>query len=77
MGEWAGVGEASPSPLGEKVPEGRMRGRLGKCELASARSFAPIVAHPLICPDKYRPGSSRGSRPVLRTPAGEKGERAS
>ncbi|EJT03602.1 hypothetical protein RCCGE510_19218 [Rhizobium sp. CCGE 510] len=66
MWGWAGVGEASPSPLGEKVPEGQMRGRLGKCELASARSFAPIVAHALIA----------SLRSAL-LPAGEKGERAS
>ncbi|MET3757730.1 hypothetical protein ABID08_005111 [Rhizobium binae] len=67
MGEWAGVDrEASPSPLGEKVPEGRMRGRFGKCEPASARSFAPIVAPPLIA-----------SLRLALLLAGEKGERAS
>ncbi|NKQ85045.1 hypothetical protein C3Y91_11725 [Rhizobium sp. UPM1133] len=62
---WGRSGVAFPSPLGEKVPGGRMRGRLGKCDLAFARSFAPIVAHPLICPDGHL------------LPAGEKMEFAS
>ncbi len=74
--EWRELTASVFSPVGRRRPAGQMRGASDGETEQQEHDFEVCAVAPSSDPLGHRPGSSHGSRPVLRTPAGEKGQAA-
>ncbi len=71
--EWKELAGSVFAPAGRRCPTGQMRGASDARSEQQEHDADVCGVAPSSDPSGHRPGSSRGSRPVLRTPAGEKG----
>ncbi|MBB3461738.1 cobaltochelatase subunit CobN [Rhizobium sp. BK377] len=74
--EWRKLAGSFFSPAGRRCPIGQMRGASDARSEQWERDVDVCGVAPSSDPPGHQPGSSHGSRPVLRTPAGEKGQAA-
>ena len=74
--EWKGLAGSVFSPAERGCPIGQMRGASDGGSEQRGGDSEVCGAAPSSGPSGHQPGSSHGSRPVLRTPAGEKGQPA-
>ncbi len=71
--EWKEFAGSVFAPAGRRCPTGQMRGASDARSEQQEHDADVCGVAPSSDPSGHRPGSSRGSRPVLRTPDGEKG----
>ncbi|MFC5756959.1 cobaltochelatase subunit CobN, partial [Rhizobium sp. GCM10022189] len=71
--EWKEFTGSVFAPAGRRCPTGQMRGASDARSEQQEHDADVCGVAPSSDPSGHRPGSSRGSRPVLRTPDGEKG----
>ncbi len=71
--EWKELAGSVFAPAGRRCPTGQMRGASDARSEQQEHDADVCGVAPSSDPSGHRPGSSRGSRPVLRTPDGEKG----
>ncbi len=74
--EWRKLTGSVFPPAGRRCPAGQMRGASDGASEQQEHDFEVYGVAPSSDPSGHRPGASHGSRPVLRTPAGGKGQAA-